>query len=62
MSRWAGVNVAAELRCELKARHAGSRPAPSPGEEGRGQRETADWWLWQVRVKGRACEGARDRQ
>lgn len=35
MCRWAGVNVAAELRCELKARHACSRPAPSPGEESR---------------------------
>lgn len=52
------MNVAAELRCELKARHAGSRSAASHGE----RRETEDWWLWQGRVRGRAGEGSKGNQ
>lgn len=37
-------------------------PDQPPAREGREWSKTEDWWLQQVRLRGRAGEGARNRQ
>lgn len=60
MCRWAGINVAAELLYELKAR---LQISCQPGiRKQRAGERLRIGGPWQVRAGGRASEGARDRQ